>query len=241
MNLIDLQPAEIRMVVFDLDGTLFKTETIVLEAVRGALEELSAHFRLDLAFPSDREILSQVGASHRAFAALLHLNLDAGQQEFLRRAIERRELQSIEAGKGALYPDTLETLQSLRRSGLEIGVVSNCSRAYLLAVMDRFGLDEWVDLALCLYDLGNAGKADILRELLDNRMVLASDVTYVGDRRPDLEAAQAAGVCFIACLWGYASPGELEEATTSVKSFKELLRLLENKTNLARAFGGPNL
>lgn len=218
--------AGLKLVAFDLDGTIFKTESIVLDAVRLAVEELSGRFAIDVAVPSERTILSLLGTPNYAYVGKLGLSLTAQQEAYLGEAIERHELEWIDSGRGQLYPGTVECLEALDRRGLEIGIASNCTRPYLVAISDRFELDRWVDLSLCIDDFGHADKASILTELVSNRMILSHEAVYVGDRSSDLEAARRIGMRFIGCAWGYGAASELSEAETVAANFDELTRVV---------------
>src|SRR3989442_4022975 len=86
-------------VVFDLDGTLLQTETIVVGAIQTALPRTSATFRADVCQPSQDEILSLVGTPVYEFADSLDLSLADDAFSFFSTELEDEEVRQIENGQ----------------------------------------------------------------------------------------------------------------------------------------------
>ncbi|MEC5199686.1 phosphoglycolate phosphatase [Arthrobacter sp. PL16] len=72
------------------------------------------------------------------------------------------------------------------------------------------------------------GKAPIIRAALDAHRQDAEHAVMIGDRRHDVEGATANRIPCIGVGWGFAAPGELEDAGAAavVQSADELLEVL---------------
>ena len=212
-------------VVFDLDGTLLQTETIVVGAIQTALARTSATFRVDVCQPSQDEILSLVGTPVYEFADSLDLSLADDAFAFFSTELEDEEIRQIEDGQARLFEGVPELLADLRSSSFGLALISNCSRRYLMAVCDYFSLWDYFDFSLCAEDIPRAGKARLLQEILEKTETLPAEAIYLGDRVSDLEAARAIRCGFIGCLWGYGKR-EFDDSVPTVASIQELAAVL---------------
>lgn len=95
-----------------------------------------------------------------------------------------------------LYPDVEPTLDALRAvGGLRIGVVSDWG-SNLATILERLGLDRYLDFVLASASVGLA-KPDpnLYRLALERAGVAAGQALMVGDSlRADVEGAEAAGL-----------------------------------------------
>ncbi|HEY3129521.1 MAG TPA: HAD family hydrolase [Acidobacteriota bacterium] len=215
----------VNTVVFDLDGTLLRTESIIVGAIQSALARTSAKFRVDVRQPSQREILSLVGTPVYEFADRLRLPLADDALAFFRAELEEEELRQIEDGQARLFEGVSELLADLRNSGFGLALISNCSRRYLMAVCDYFSLWDYFNFSLCAEDIPRSGKARLLQEILEKTETLPGEAIYIGDRASDLEAARAIRCGFIGCLWGYGK-GEFDDSVPTLASIDELAAVL---------------
>jgi phosphoglycolate phosphatase len=122
------------------------------------------------------------------------------------------------------YPDLVETLHELKKSGIEYGIVTsnnpNVVRAYL---RDN-------DFPTCEFIRGNQGlftKHKSIKKMAEPFLAKGESVYYIGDEPRDVEAARKAGVKAIAASWGFASAERLESEKPDqlISSPKELLKL----------------
>lgn len=213
-----------RVVVFDLDGTLFSSEAILGDAYREAVAATSARWGIPLRTPTLAEILALVGRPVREIFLALYPALTAAQREELAGEVLVILDRKIRAGEGRLYDGVPAMLVSLRDAGFRIALVSNCRRAYLEAIFDTYELWPYFASARCNEDAPALGKTGLVAEA-----VAGARGIMVGDRASDGEAAHAAGIPWIGCDYGHADDGsgqnELSGADAVVRSVEEIARV----------------
>jgi phosphoglycolate phosphatase-like HAD superfamily hydrolase len=209
---------------FDMDGTLFMSETVGPEAARLAVAKIYAEEGVDEPLPPKQFFLSQIGKPDMEYFSALLPDKYAHFAERVKGMVVQNELMILKDSTGAAFPQALETLAALKSRGYKMAIASNCGQPYFDAVCTSCGFDPYIDIRLCIGDRGFAPKSELISEmgeLLESRAAL-----LIGDRINDMEAAREAGIPFVAALWGYSGDGELDEADASVKTFAELLSLL---------------
>ncbi|HEY2931452.1 MAG TPA: HAD family hydrolase [Acidobacteriota bacterium] len=220
--------SELNTIVFDLDGTLLDTESIVLDAVSKAVDRTSGKFRLDLRQPARDEILALLGIPVFQFVSRLGLNLKEEAAKYLESEIEEEELQLIEDGQARLFDGVSDVLRQLKACDWNLALISNCSRRYLMALSDYFDFGNYFEFSLCVEDVRLDGKGILLRELLTKTDRLAAETIYVGDRTSDWEAANFVKCGFIGARWGYGGGFDAQIVTIgSIRELPEILKRIE--------------
>jgi phosphoglycolate phosphatase len=193
----------IRTVLFDLDGTLSKSESGIIGSLRQAFDDLGLP-RLD-----DRTERSLIGPT---FADALPPLVGA---DIVPKLIERyRAHYATGMFDTELYDGALEVLDDLRARGVTLAVATSKPEFHAKPVIDHLGLaDYFVTVAGDSLNYERRTKALVIAEAL--RRLGHPDpatVLMVGDRKHDVEGAAAHGIPTIGAGWGYGQPGELVEA-----------------------------
>jgi phosphoglycolate phosphatase-like HAD superfamily hydrolase len=201
-------------VIFDLDGTLFRTETVDVAAFNNAL----AAFGRQALPPA--QILYLIGRPMERIAAGLLGSSDAALlKEFTALAVAY-ELELIPS-TGALYDRVPETLRALRARGCRLHILSNGGQEYVGAIVEHFGLGEY--FASVRARRYGVTKARALRQMMARYHM--DGAWLVGDRAGDMEAARANGCRFVGALYGFA-PAEVAGAEWRIRKIEELLEIL---------------
>ena len=214
-------------VAFDMDGTLLNSGDFGARAIRLAFEGMMAAGELpglDVP-PTEDAIRHQIGKPPHVFYAellpepLKHKALD------LHHAASANEKTFLKDGSGKLFDGAREVLAELKARGRKLLLVSNCSQDYIDAVCETFALDELLDFRAAAGRSPEVNKPGELRRGLDE---LGAKVgVMVGDRIHDGEAAQANGLWFIGCTYGYGPREELAGADALIDDIRELSGLLQ--------------
>nr|WP_240417134.1 HAD family hydrolase [Paenibacillus periandrae] len=120
--------------IFDMDGTLFQTDTILELSLEDAFNQLRSLNKWDAATPIDkyREIMGV--PLPKVWEALLpNHSIEEREQTdayFLARLVE-----NISSGKGALYPNVKEVFSFLKENNCSIYIASNGLTEYLKAIV----------------------------------------------------------------------------------------------------------
>jgi phosphoglycolate phosphatase len=111
-----------------------------------------------------------------------------------------RKLMAEHVHEFQLFNDVAESLRTLSKAGVVLGMVSSNSADNVRAILGP-------DLApLFLHFACSAsifGKAPKLRSVLRSSGIPASATIYLGDEVRDAEAAHKAGMAYGAVAWGY--------------------------------------
>ena len=204
------------LVIFDLDGTLFRADAVTLPAAQRAFREQG------LPAPSEEEVRRFIGKPTPQFHAWLADVCPAGAGAAVAEALDRYEIELVHQ-VGELYPGVWEALEGLRRRAAAMAVCTNGPRPYVDAVMESRGLRPFFDLVLDAQS-GHGGKAGMVRAVLAQTPERPGAV--VGDRADDVEAARANGLKAVGVTYGIGSPDELGSADVLVHSPGELCRVV---------------
>ncbi|HOZ49924.1 MAG TPA: HAD family hydrolase [Candidatus Hydrogenedentes bacterium] len=200
------------LVIFDIDGTLLRTDRVTIRAVR---ETFAEH---GLEPPQAEAIRATFGQPVDAYEAWLADLVPAGMATEFVEATNRRELEVL-AGADNLYPGARETLDALKAGGHRLAVCSNGSDAYVSTFLDAHGVRPHFDLVCCRgHDYRD--KAAMVGHIL--AQVAERPAFVVGDREEDIAAAHANGIFAIAADYGFGTPDDLAEADKHIGAISEL-------------------
>jgi HAD superfamily hydrolase (TIGR01509 family) len=186
--------------LFDLDGTLVDTKALYLESYRRALAPLVGR-RL-----TDDEIMALHPHGERRFLPERVAAADVANdlQHAVTQALDRFYTAYSALHDrlfGGVYPGVPATLDTLRRRGLRLGIVTGKSRRAWERTATGARLGAF-DVVITDDDVARP-KPDPQGILLALRRLDAPPTTavYVGDSSVDILAAHAAGVRCIAAFW----------------------------------------
>ncbi|WP_252863269.1 HAD family hydrolase [Paenibacillus riograndensis] len=216
-------------IIFDMDGTLFQTESLLLPAYHKMFDILRAEGLYAGPTPPEERILSSLGM----LLSQIWKNVmpDAGEAVH-RRADElllQLEIEGLEAGGTLLYPKVTETLSALHERGVKLFVASNGLEDYIHSIVVVHELKELFDGLYSAGGQGTATKTELLRILLDEHSI--KEAWMVGDRSSDVEAGKGNGQTVIGCAYaGFGRQDELKGSDVIISSFDELIGLYDNST-----------
>lgn len=190
------------VVILDLDGTLYRTDSVLVKAVRQAAAESG------LAPPERAVIEALIGESAESFYRQLFPGQSASKRDQLHDSVRRLELSLLDEA-GQLYDGIPELLTGLREDGTALAVCSNGSQRYVQAVLDATGIGGCFAQVSTLQPERTKGQA--LAQLLKSAREPAA--VFIGDRYDDLVAAMENRLPFIGAGYGYGSGEELSAAT----------------------------
>ncbi|MCF2718313.1 HAD hydrolase-like protein [Paenibacillus sp. UKAQ_18] len=213
--------------VFDMDGTLFQTETLLLPAYHKLFDTLRAEGLYEGETPPEELILNSLGM---LLDEIWRRVMPEASEAAHRRADElllQLELEGLKSGSHALYPHVKETLQSLHEKGVRLFVASNGLEDYVKGIAAAY---EMVPIFEGLYSAGEystLSKVNLLEILLSKHDI--SNVWMVGDRSSDVEAGKKNGQTVIGCAYaGFGVNDELKGSDAIITDFTQLLTLYKN-------------
>ncbi|MBB6692442.1 HAD hydrolase-like protein [Cohnella xylanilytica] len=211
--------------LFDLDGTLFKTETLLTTVHRRVFETLREEGLYMKEQPPVELLLGSLGM---LLEHIWQKVMPDGSPQAQARANDlllQYELEELENGRGELYPGVPETLRALKEKGIRLFVASNGLEAYVKDVPRLRGIADLFDGFYSAGEYGTATKVDLVRLLLEKHGIRTA--WMVGDRSSDVEAGKGNGLFVVGCDYaGFRKEGELDGADAVIRSFPELLDLI---------------
>jgi phosphoglycolate phosphatase len=191
----------IRAVLFDFDYTL-------VDATEGNLECLNAGLAAVGLSPVERA--AGIAATGLSLRELLHRFHGPGAPEavferflecFVRRADE------VMLDHIVVYREVPEVLQNLRAQGFRLGIVSTKYRRRLEGVLSRQHLGGSFSVLVGGDDVQqHKPHPEGLERAARALQLSADECLYVGDHAVDAEAAQRAGMRFVAVSTGFTEP-----------------------------------
>ncbi len=155
--------------------------------------------------------------------ALLPEKSDETKREMDACFLERL-IANISEGKGGLYPDVRRVFAELSTQGYRIFIASNGLVRYLAAIVEYYGLDEWVTETFSIEQAATLDKGELVRMIIEKYGVTEGAV--VGDRLSDIRAAKANGLFAVGCRFDFAQEQELKEADVVIDGWADLRKVL---------------
>lgn len=214
-----------RLLVFDLDGMLDDARSLRVHSFAQALSQLALEKGLDIDVPNPAA-LQVLSMKIEEILDLLGPQLSKENLAHLLDLVQEAKRSQVESGNIRLHPEILEALALLRDLGYRMAILSLDSRDYMLAVIDYFELDRYIDISVCSSDFGGPNPSLGLLEIVDNQEILKSEAVYISNRSEGLVVARELGIVSVGCQWGGVSPEELQSADEVVESPGELVELL---------------
>ncbi len=201
--------------VFDMDGTLYDSCTVEIDAFQGALAE--AGFPV----PDAETVMENVGPPFEVMIANLAQNDDPRVVAELRKVVVRWETAVIRR-QATLYEGIGPMLRELKGRGAGLYICSNGNVEYLEELCKKFAFDELFD------DIWRTrpgvGKPEALRILRDRNGL--KDFAMIGDLNFDIEAGKAAGATTIGVTYGFSDPESVRGADRVCRTVAELRECL---------------
>lgn len=122
-------------IVFDMDGTLFQTESLLLPAYHKMFDILREEGLHSGPTPPEERILGSLGM---LLADIWKNVMPEADEAVHRRADElllQLEIEGLEAGGTVLYPKVVETLRALHARGVKLFVASNGLEDYIHSIV----------------------------------------------------------------------------------------------------------
>ncbi len=204
-----------KLIIFDLDGTLYKTEEVSVPA----LQEAFSKFGITL---SEKTILDQFGEPTDKIIENLVPKEKMDKRNHIKKAITEKESEMIPM-KATLYDGVENLLNTLTQRGHKLAICSNGRYDYIEEVLKTTSIMKYFSSIKAHTE--DKSKADRIKELLLEFSV--DDAIMVGDRYHDIEAAKNASVKSIGALYGYGGE-EAKKADFVIEEPEEILSILSD-------------
>ena len=194
----------IRYLLFEFDGTLYDTVEGIARSAQYALEKLGVHAELaDLRCfagpPLVDKFMEEYGFSY--------------EKAFEARGLFQERYRPVGVYESRAFPGMTAFLTHMRARGYTLAVAT--SKPLLLAeeLLERSGMRGFFEVVVGSTMGGNNNtKQEIVERVIAALGAEKDECLLIGDTKYDVAGAHAAGIGCIGVRYGYAAPGELEEA-----------------------------
>jgi phosphoglycolate phosphatase len=212
-----------RLVLFDLDGTLVDGQHTILACFARTLPEFG------LAVPEPPVIRAIIGRSlEQAIGDLFGESVDShAVAEAYRRNFQH--IRNVPGYDEPLYPGADETLRRLAaRTDLRLGTATGKALRGIRWLIDRKGWEGVFDTLQGADTAASKPSPEMVLNACRDMDIPPYRTIVVGDSVHDMRMARAAGATAVAVTWGYGETAELAAAgaTCMIDSFDDLDLLL---------------
>lgn len=212
----------LKLVIFDVDGTLIDSQAHIVGAMNAAFDGLG------LTPPSREQTLSIVGLSLPVAMDRLMPDTDAATQSALvegyKQGFMRMRTEDDEA-LSPFYPGAREALDRLAaRDDLLLGIATGKSRRGMDHLMKMHGLRRLFQTVQVADDHPSKPNPSMIQACLSETGVDTTHAVILGDTVFDMEMGRNAGIPAIGASWGYHPAENLTDAgaVSVLKQFAQL-------------------
>jgi phosphoglycolate phosphatase len=208
----------IKLIMFDLDGTLVDTAQDITNALNFAIKpydirSLTAEDTIKLVGEGVSRLVEKVLSAEKMFL----------KKDVMERFIEYYSKHLSDNSKE--YPYVRETLENL--TDFRKAVISNKREAPSKRLLEELGLSEYFDLIIGSDTVGERKPSpDPILYAVTRLGSNPEESIIVGDSNYDIEAGEKAGVKTIAVSYGYRHRESLTEADYIIDDIRELVPLV---------------
>jgi len=206
---------EVKVIIFDFDGTLMQSVKFNHMSINKALKELCYDCEA-----KEEDIRGHLGETSSEFYGNILPREAAHDWENIRMTNRRLSGEFI-LKYAESFPGVKETLKELRNRGYKVVLYSNCSEVYFTNSIKALGLEDSFDYKEYVSQ-NNLTKIKLVEKI--SEFFGGVKCAVVGDRIHDVEAARENGFISVGVLYGYGKE-EPKEADVTIESFEELLKI----------------
>lgn len=193
---------DLRLVIFDVDGTLVDSQVMIYEAFTFAYE------RAGLPVPDRAAALSYVGMSLEKIFPALSPELDgtthAALAQGYRDAYFHIRQERGSAATSPFFPGAREVLDLFRAQDWTLlAVATGKSKRGLDKLIEGYGLEGYFVSRQTADDHPSKPSPSMVHAILAQTGVPAQKAVIVGDTSFDMDMGRAAGIKTIGVSWGY--------------------------------------
>lgn len=206
-------------IIFDMDGTLFRTNLILEPALEKTFNMLRKENLWTGETPINkyREIM---GVPLPEVWKTLCPNHSIEIREKSNEFFQKKLIELIKNRKGSLYPYSEMVLELLSKK-YSLYIASNGQEDYLQAIVHTYTLNKYIKKIYSIQSIPSGHKSDLVKKVLQENNICTGSV--VGDRLSDINAAKDNGLISIGVNFDFAHSIELEKADIVIDDLRELI------------------
>ncbi len=208
------------IILFDFDGTIYDTIEGITKCMQYALKKHGIEEELSklccFAGPPLAEKLPEVyGFNDEETKSVI--------KDF------RERYNSLGIYESRVFPEIPKLLDDLKKAGKRLGIATSKPQHMAEHLLEKEGIIEYFEVICGSQPDGGHGKKDeVIKAALEKFGVKDESVVLVGDTKYDVIGAHKCNLPCIGVKYGYAAPGELDEAGADIiaKDSGQLLKII---------------
>ena len=214
---------EIKLVIFDFDGTLADTKENIILTFQMTMKELGVEIK------SRQECAATIGLTLEDAFKVLYPGMAAEKYALLRDTYRRIFKENRKILVPGLFPEVMETLKELRRRGYLMSIASSRLSPSLHSFLEDMKIAHLFEYAVGGDNVEHPKPApDAVLQILRHYNLSAEEAFVVGDMPFDINMATNAGVKSCGVTWGNADAAQLKESGANyiIDKMSQLLEIL---------------
>jgi len=216
---------DVRLVVFDCDGTLVDGHGLLMDALNLAYQGA------DVEAPDTLQVRQKIGLPLQTIIADLTPALSLDQCAHIAEKCigHLHQLRDEDSYAEPLYPKVKETIAALDQLGFVLGIATGKGIRGLNHVLKAHGMAQYFTTLQTPHNSPGKPHPGMLENAMDATGARPENTVMIGDTTFDMEMAINAGITAIGVDWGYHEVGELHAAGAHkvIGSMTDLHQILE--------------
>ena len=214
---------DIKLVIFDFDGTLADTKENIILTFQMTMKELGVEIK------SRQECAATIGLTLEDAFKVLYPGMAAEKYILLRDTYRRIFKENRKILVPGLFPEVMETLEELRRRGYLMSIASSRLSPSLQSFLEDMKIAHLFEYAVGGDNVEHPKPApDAVLQILRHYNLSAEEAFVVGDMPFDINMATNVGVKSCGVTWGNADAAQLKESGANyiIDKMSQLLEIL---------------
>lgn len=207
-----------KLVIFDFDGTIADTSGGILDSHRFALNAMGREI------PSEEVLRSVIGGNLLKTYIEKFGFTEPDAREAVR--VYRNRYAEVGIHKAVLYPGFADLVQELKHKGYKVGVATLKAEKFAKIMLDEMGIADYFDEVCGMDPNDGLDKAGLILKCCDLCHCGRDEAILVGDSNNDSVGAQQAGVNFIGVTYGFGFKQSVKYDFKTANNCTELKEIL---------------
>ena len=204
-----------KLIIFDFDGTIADTSEGILDAHRFVLNTMGREV------PSEEELRGVIGANLLTTYIEKFGFSDLDARVAVR--VYRERYAEVGIHKAISYPGFVDVIKNLKNKGYKIGVATLKVEDFAKSMLNEMEIVDYFD-AICGMDSNDSfNKAGLILKCCDLCGCEKRETTLVGDSKNDFIGAEQAEVDFIGVTYGFGFKPEEKYEFKTVENCNDLI------------------